>query len=103
MASGNVFITFSPTIDLETHDSGDASPLEDFITFFVKAPFNSQSILDVQFRSINNASARANFIARVESRAQPSSTLGMASILEVQNEVEDVLRRDRFAGRSSRH
>lgn len=98
MASGNLFLTYSPALNLTLHDSGDRSPLEDFITFFVKAPFNASSTLNVQFRGSPNTNARANYLARVSSQRQPSSTPGMASILEVQNSVDDVLQRDRFAG-----
>lgn len=91
-------INISPTIDLETHTGGDASPDQDFITFFVKGPFSSSSRVRVQFRSLPNISAVANFNIPIENRRQPQSTLGMASILEVQNDIEDILNRDRFAG-----
>ena len=90
--------TFDPAKDLTVHDSGDPSPLEDLIIMFVKGPFNSQSRVRLQFiGSVSNV-ATASFDIPIENRRQPSSTLGLASVLEVQNVVEDLLARDRFAG-----
>lgn len=93
----SMFRTFSPALNLELHDGGDASPLEDLIILFVQGPFSSRSRITVQFRSTVSSSARATYLVPIESRRQPASTLGLASLLEVQNTVPDLLGRDRFA------
>ena len=98
MANGILSISFAPPLNLEVHTSGDASPDEDFITFFVFSPIETNSRVSVQFFSSNNDAARAYYLFPVQNKAQPSSTLGMASVLEVQNEIVDILGRDRFAG-----
>ena len=98
MANGVLNISFSPDLNLEVHTGGDASPDEDFITFFVFSPIRTNSRVSVQFFSSNNDAARAYYLFPVQNRPQPTSTLGIASVLEVQNEIEDILGRDRFAG-----
>ena len=96
-----LFTDFSPNANLELHDGGDPSPLEDFITMFIKGPFNSRSRVRLQFRGgLPDNRRTAIFEVPIENRAQPSSTLGLASLLEVQNQVADLLARDRFAGLS---
>lgn len=100
MADGSLLLRFTPAIDLTAHTNGDLSPDEDFITFFAKGPFSSTAVYDIQFYTSFSGLARAWFHAQVSSQQQPTSTLGMASVLEVQNSVGDILNRDRFAGRT---
>lgn len=97
MASG-YFVARMPTgIDLTVYDSGDPSPEEDFITLFVKAGFQSNSSMIVNLGNPSSYKDRAVYTVPVQNKAQPSSTLGLASVLEVQNAQTDLLGRDRFA------
>lgn len=97
MASG-YFTAEQPTgIDLTAHDNGDASPMEDFITLFVKAGFQGNSTLGIQLGNPTGYKDNAVFTAYAQNKPQPSSTLGLASLLEVENSQVDLLGRDRFA------
>lgn len=95
-----IYYNISPSIDLTVHDSGDTSPDEDLITFFFKGPVLSSTRLLVILRNPAEGLAYARYYLPVENRPQPVSTLGLASILEVSNAVDDLLGRDRFAGLS---
>lgn len=96
------FITaFPTTLDLSTHSGGDASPAEDFFTFFGKATFlaNAQITITLYTGGFGNGTPdNARIILAAQNKQQPVSTLGLASILEVQNATVDLLNRDRFAG-----
>jgi len=97
MPSG-IFRARKPTGDnLTVHTNGDPAPDEDFITFFVKAGFQANSSLVVTFISPTSFKDGATYRANAQNKQQPSSTLGLASILEVQNAQIDLLGRDRFA------
>lgn len=96
MADAKYRIIPSSAANFNLHTGGDVSPPEDFITLFVKAPFTTQSNMTMTLLS-SSFSNSGFFLFRAENRAQPASTLGLASILEVQNAVPDLLGRDRFA------
>jgi hypothetical protein len=92
------FFTISP-LDLTTHTGGDASPAEDFFTFFAKGDFRGKAEMSVRLQTgVGSTKDFAFFRIQAQSKAQPVSTLGLASILEVQNSQTDLLGRDRFAG-----
>lgn len=98
MAAGSFICDFDPTIDLTVHDSTDESPLEDFITFFMRAPFNLYSSMRITvWESVTDRSSYATTYLTVRNTPQSVSTLGLASILEVDTVLDDLLNRDRFA------
>lgn len=81
-------------LDLTVHESGDASPLEDYIFFWFKIdPFTSSKILEVFFYSGNDERNHARFAMRTENKQVPASLKGIASILEVKNAQTDILDR----------
>lgn len=100
MAEGNVFINFASALNLNVHTGGDASPAEDVITFFLKGQYDSNSNVLIQFRKFGFNDRVAQFRPEIRNQTQPVSTLGLASILEVNNSADDLLMRDRFASLS---
>lgn len=100
--NGTFRCTFSPAVDLTVHTSTDASPLEDYITFFMRANFDSGSRLRIVLYEDfeNNAGSLAYKTLHARDTHEAPSILGIASLLEVQNVVDDVLARNRYAGRT---
>lgn len=91
------FFTTTP-FSMNIHTGGDNSPAEDFFTFFAKGDFTSRSSMIIRLQTgIGSTKDYATFTLPLQNKAQPVSTLGLASILEVENAQTDLLGRDRFA------
>lgn len=102
MAGGSFVCTFDPPIDLTAHDSTDESPLEDFITFFLRADFSNTANMRVTFyEDVDDRESQAWKRMGVADVQPNVSVAGLASILDVQHNVEGLLGRTDYAAQTN--